>query len=326
MPADMPARQRTPGKLIIPPISKRLLAWQRHHVKVLRESLRDLLAAPLGTTLTVLVLAIALALPAALWLLLDNGRELARHWDSSPQISLYLRDSVSPSQQQALAQQLEQQAGIAQSRTINREQALAEFRALSGYGEALAVLGDNPLPAVIELSLDPLQSPEQMQALHQRLQQLPEVAEAGLDMAWVQRLQAILAMGQRLLLVLGIAFLLAAVLVTGNTLRLSIASRRDEIQIMALTGGTAAFIRRPFLYMGLWYGLAGGVLAWLLVAGLQAWLSGPVDTLNRLYGTQFHLHGLGGDGVFWLLFASALAGQLGAWLAVGRYLRSLAPR
>lgn len=305
--------------------SARLHHWRQHHARVAQESLWRLARQPLSSLMTVAVIAIALALPLGLYALLSNAREAVgglEHREAS--ISLYLHDGVTDTGLNALAEKLLTQPDVARVETLTADQALAEFRQLSGYGDTLDLLGSNPLPPVI--SVTPRKSdPERVAALQKQLAALPEVAEAQADLAWVARLAAILDLGRRLLLTLALGLALAVLLVVGNTIRLAIESRRDEIVIMKLLGATNGFVRRPFLYMGLWTGLAGGLAAGLLVTVTLAWLNIPVTALAQAYQSPFSLSPLTlRDWLAVLAFATTL-GWIGAFVAVGRHLRTMEP-
>ncbi len=305
-------------------LASRLGHWRAHHAREARASLRRLAGAPLSTLLTLLVVALALALPASLYQLLDNARQLTVGWGGQAQISLYLRMEIPAHRLEPLRAELAARPDIAEARLITPAHALDEFRALSGYGEALDLLDSNPLPAVIVITPANIR-PAAVQALRDSLVTLPEAQAADIDLAWVQRLAALLELGQRLLWALAGALAATVLLVIGNTIRLGIEARKDEVNILGLLGATNAFIRRPFLYSGFWTGLFGGILACVAVAAFFFWLQGPVVELARLYQSDFRLEGPGAGGYLGLLALSALLGILGAWLAVGRHLRALAP-
>ncbi len=298
--------------------------WRAHHAREARASLARLLATPLASLMTLLVVALALALPATLSLLLDNARGLIGGWDGQARISLYLRQDLPAAGQQALQQRLAQRRDIERARLITPGEALEEFRQLSGYGNVLGLLDDNPLPPVVVVW--PADGrPAAVSGLRDALAAIPEVDSADIDMAWVQRLAALLAFGERLLLALGLALAATVLLVIGNTIRLGFESRRDEVRVLSLLGATDAFIRRPFLWTGLWTGLAGGLLALLATAAVMLWLGGPVAELAALYQSDFALAGPGAGLVLGLPAGSALLGLAGAWLAVARLLRAMAP-
>lgn len=297
----------------------RLDATLRHHRLSARDALQRLRAAPFSSLLTVLVLAVALSLPAVLYTVIDNLRAMSGSVQGQAQVSLFLKLDTDEKTQRDLAARIGRRADVAQVQVITREQALAEFRAQSGYADALDLVEGNPLPGVIVVQAKDVAGAD---ALRAALADEKSVDIAQLDSAWLQKLSAILAIGERLAQALGLAFVLAVLLVVVNTIRLAVENRRDEILVSRLVGATDGFVRRPFLYTGLWSGLAGGVLAAGLVAGLVFWLDEPVTRLAGLYGSAWQLQGLGLAGSLALVAAGALLGVLGAWLAVGRHLRA----
>lgn len=302
----------------------RLASRVQHHRDSGRRALRELVATPLASLLTLLVMAIALGLPALLQVGLKNLQTLSGHWDDAAQISLFLKPEVELVAAQGLAKRLTAKPGLAALRLIERDAALAEFRQRSGFGEALDQLGANPLPHVLVLT-PAAATPEAAERLLAELKALPEVELAQLDVAWVKRLSAILRLGQRALLVLAAALGLGVLLVTGNTIRLAVQNRREEIEVQKLVGATDAFIRRPFLYSGFFQGALAGALAWGLVAGGLVSLSQPVAELAGLYGTQFQLVGLNLlEGLVLIGLAGAL-GWVGAFHSVGRQLHAIEP-
>lgn len=301
----------------------RMRAALDHHRGSGRDAARRLLANRVTTLMTVLVIAVALSLPAVLYVVLDNLRALSGHYEGQAQISLFLKKEVTAPAQRKLADRLAARPDVSRVQVITREQALDEFRAQSGFAEVLATLEGNPLPGVIVVQPATV---EGAQTLRDELAGEPMVDIAQLDSAWLQKLRALLAIGERLGQALGAAFALVVVLVVVNSIRLGIESRRDEILVVKLVGGTDAFVRRPFLYTGLWLGLAGGAAAVLLVALLVWWLAGPVATLAALYGATYALTGLGLAGAAGLPAAGALLGWAGAWLAAARHLAEVEPR
>ncbi|MBX9913808.1 MAG: permease-like cell division protein FtsX [Pseudomonadaceae bacterium] len=308
-----------------PTFAHLLQAWLENHRASLIDSLRRLLKQPIGSFFTCLVMAIALSLPMGLSLLLSNVERLGGSWQRAAQISLFLQLQASPQEAEQLRAQIAELPEVAAADWISREQALEEFQQQSGLGEALKELPENPLPSVI------LVTPQQvdkvtLEALRQRLAELPKVEQAQLDLVWVERLSAILKLGEHFVFGLSLLLVLALLLVIGNTIRLHIENRRIEIEVIKLVGGTDSYVRRPFLYMGALYGVGAGLLAWLvLVFGLD-WLNAAVVKLAGLYGSDFALGGVPlADGLS-LLLGAVLLGYIGAWLAVARHLNELAPR
>jgi len=305
----------------------RLRSWFDHHRSTAFISWHRLLAEPLQTLMTSLVIAIALALPASLYVAIENLQQISGGIDTSARISLFLQPSTREAAIQPLREQLLTMPEIASVTYISRQQALDEFRVLSGLGDVLEALDDNPLPPV--LLLQPTESLHRnfstANQLVEALQQLPQVDDVRLDMKWLQRLSGILEIGRRLAAGLGIALGLGVLLVVGNTISLAIENRHDEIVVVKLVGGTNAYVRRPFLYSGCWYGACGGLLAWTMIWVGVKWLSGSAGVLAALYQSNFLLRGLGSSGFFWLIIGGGLLGWLGAWLAVDRHLSNTEP-
>jgi cell division transport system permease protein len=314
------ARRQRPRLTSLPGI------WLGHHLQGALASLGRLMRSPLPTVMTVAVIGIALALPAGLYALTRNLERLTDGWEQSAAISLFLRTEVTLEQAEALAQRLRARADLVEVRVVGPEQALDELRAQSGFAEAIEQLEQNPLPAVLVLRpAAKLETPEALDALSEGLAALPEADFARLDSQWVRRFQAIVQLTQRGVLLLAGVLALGVLLVVGNTIRLEIENRRGEIQIMELVGATSGFIRRPFLYIGAWYGLLGGVTAWVFISLVLWLLQGPVTRLAGLYGTDFVLAGLGPAALLTLLGGSIALGLLGSWLSVSRHLAAAEP-
>ncbi|MEN8170456.1 MAG: permease-like cell division protein FtsX [Pseudomonadota bacterium] len=306
------------------------IGWLRNyfarHLQTLVYSLGQLTLKPFATLMTVAVIGIALAMPAGLHVLLKNVQQVLSGWDGAAQLSLFLHHETRESEALTLADRLRARKGIAAVDYISSEQAMSEFQRLSGFGEALSALEDNPLPPVLVVhpALE-LQGPALLQQLRQELADEKAVEIAQLDMQWIKRLYALMDIGKRGVWVLAAMFALGVLLVVGNTIRLAIQNRRDEIIIIKLIGATDTFIRRPFLYTGFWYGLLGGVIAFILIE-LALWLlSGPVNNLASLYSSEFRLANIDLVTAVALLSGGTLLGLFGSWLAVGRHLRAIEP-
>ena len=279
-----------------------------------QNALNTLLKQPLATLMTIFALAIVLALPVGLFAALNNLQQLLGQWRNQAQISLFLHQDATEQDIQQLQKQLQGSTGVVNVRYVGKEAALKTFEKNAGMTAAIKILGENPLPASFIVELNPLsESPAALQAPVQERAPQP-------DLHWVARLQAILALGKRAVWILAIMLAVGAILVMGNTIRLHIAQRRDEIDIASLVGATRAFIRRPFLYQGLIQGAIAGILAWIIIAITIAILQEPVDRLATLYGTRFQLLGLTGLEGLILIIISAILGWLGSRLAVGQHL------
>jgi len=307
-------------------IMTQLRVFGLRHLQVFFYSLGKMSRQPFSTLMTAAVIGIALALPSGLHLILKNAEALSGSWDGATQISLFLKRSITEKEAALLQKRIRRLPDVDKVRFISREEALKEFKQLSGFGDALKALKQNPLPSV--LLIRPTQNannPEGAKKLLTRLEYYPEVDVAQLDMQWVKRLYAILETVRRGVLVVAILLSLAVLLVVGNTIKLAIQNRREEIVVMKLIGGTDAFIRRPFLYSGFWYGMFGAFIAYLMVQISMLTISGPIETLTGLYQHNFDLSGLNFSASFLLFFSGIALGLGGSWLAVGRHLREIEP-
>ncbi|MEJ2454265.1 MAG: permease-like cell division protein FtsX [Candidatus Thiodiazotropha sp.] len=300
--------------------------WLQRHAQVALASLGRLVRNSLSSTMTCAVIGIALALPIGLHVVLNNLQTLSGGWDSGASISLFLKQSVGDDDAGSLAGKLRRHQRIESVELVTKQAALNEFKRRSGFAEALQALDDNPLPALLVIQPKPeYTTAESAQRLVRELELLPEADIVQLDLQWVRRLQAITVIAQRAVVVLATLLGMAVLLIVGNTIRLEIQNRHAEIEITKLIGATNAFIRRPFLYTGFWYGLFGGIIAWILVAVSVTLLKGPVSTLASLYESAFDLSSLDWLNVLTLLGGSALLGLLGSWLAVGKHLSAIEP-
>ena len=301
-------------------------AWLVRHLQVALGSIGHLLRTPLGSLMTVAVIGIALSLPSGLLVLLNNLQQVADQWEGPASISLFLKQEVSDSEAEELARRIEKEQRPAMLQVISRSEALEEFRTHSGFGSVLEVLDENPLPALILVRpRDDQGDPEGAAAMSKRLGELPQVEFAQLDLQWVQRLYGITEIARRGTYLIALLLAAAVLLIVGNTIRLEIQNRREEIAIIKLVGGTNAFVRRPFLYHGFWLGLLGGGLAWLLVRSGTGVLEPSVTRLAELYHSGFRLLAPGLPEIAALLCGGALIGWLGAWVAVGRHIRAIEP-
>lgn len=297
------------------------------HVQALLGSLGRLQRNALATVLTLLVIGLALALPAALGLFITNAQVATGGFSQAIDMSVYLKSDVPLAKAQQLAASARERAGVAQVTVIAADEGLAQFRQYSGFGAALDALKSNPLPDVLHVvPRRDASSAADLESLRRYFAAWPEVDVVQLDTEWVLRFNAILAVLRRLVLIAA-ALLGAGVLaVVGNTIRLEILNRRAEIEVTKLVGGSNAFVRRPFLYTGLLYGLGGAALAWAILEVAVLVLDQPVATLAQLYGSQYALQGPTGQ-VLGALFGGGMAlGWLGAWISAHRHLRSIEPR
>jgi cell division transport system permease protein len=301
-------------------------AYFARHAQTLVGSLGRIVHHPFATLMTMGVVAVALALPLFLNLLLSNVRTATGNWNDAFDLSVYMDKKAGAVRTAAVAKQLRKRDDVAAVRVITADQALAEFRDDSGFGKALDALSDNPLPDTLVVTPTPAAStPQGTAALKGAIAALADVQAVQLDTEWVNRLHAMLDVLRRVVLLTGGLLGAGVVLIVGNTIRLDILNRRAEIEVMKLVGASDGFARRPFLYSGIWYGLGGGLMALILVAVAVAVLARPVESLAKLYGSQFHLRGLGFTTGAQLLGLAAGLAWLGSWLAATRHIRDIEP-
>lgn len=315
------AEAQTRDRMRAPSAPRRLA---RQHARDLVDSLGRIWRAPVTSLLTASVIGITLVLPAALHLVFENLDALSYRWEGAVRASLFLAEDLDEAGGRRLAERIAARDGVAAADYISRAAALAEFRELSGLGPALDALEENPLPAVIVVH--PANGDaEGIARLVDALAAEPGVARAQLDQDWLRRLYAMLDVAERGVTVLAVLLAFAVLFIVGNTIRLDIENRRAEIEVMKLVGAPDAFIRRPFLYGGFWYGLGGGLLAWLLLALCLIALAGPVRELAGLYGSDAELRGLGARGSLLLIGAGVALGWLGSAVTVSHRLRAIEP-
>lgn len=297
-----------------------------NHRKVLRSTLRAQRKAPLASLFTCSVIGVALVLPVLLALLLNNLQAVNLGWDGSAQITLFFVDETDEQTASAWAQQLEKRANITAVTFIDRDRALAEFTTAMDMASTLDYLDENPLPhSAIVTPHSSLKSLADLQALEQQLAQTDLIDSSVLDVLWLQRLQALTAFMERSVWLIATMLALAVILILGNTIRLAIESRREEIIVLKLVGGTNAFVCRPFLYLGCFFGLGGSVIAILLAQLVMSLLNAPIRALAQSYQSQYELSGLTFESTLFVLLMGVLLGWVGAWLAVRRHLSDIEP-
>lgn len=302
------------------------------HLQVLFGTCGRMCKAPLPTLMTLIMLGIAIALPLMLYKIVDSLAEVAAQWRERPRISLFLNlaDANLNSQQIdeyaiEFARRLLQIPAIDDIEYISPSAALTEFKRVSGFGAALEHLPENPLPPLLVVYPHPTQEFAYLQQLFAQLSAMAEVDSASLDQAWVQRLTAILALFERGVLMLSLLMAVGVMLIIGNTVRLGVVNRSDEIEIIDQLGGTRAFIRRPFLYLGVLQGMFGALCA-AVIGNLGLYLLGkPVATLAALYDSSFNLGGFGVVPIATVVLLAAVLGGLSARITVGWRLYRLIP-
>lgn len=297
-------------------------AWRQQHRHSVRASLARIASKPVGLTLTVLVLGVALALPLLFWVVIDNARGLSSGLREAGQVTVFLKPSVDDRDATRYAEQLRGNPGVADVTLRTPAQGLDEFRSLSGFGDALNALDGNPLPSVLVVTPQVIATGTAMTArdatLVATLRGDTRVDLVQYDVEWRGRLAAILGFGTMALNALALLLGVAGLLIIGNTIRVDVQSRLDEIEVMQLIGASSGFIRRPFLYAGGWYGLFGGIAAVLIVIAIEVAVAPSLNQLLTSYSHRFEVHGLGPLVALAIIIGSAALGWIGAWLATAR--------
>ena len=295
------------------------------HIIVLRTALHRIFASRLGGFFNILVIGIALSLPAGMYVLLQNVQGLVTQLSGTPQISLFLSMDAKTDDIDRLRRQLAQHPAIARVEFVARADALAQLKQSTGLADVIGGLQQNPLPDAFVVYPKPGEAQE-LEALRNELAKLSRVQQAQLDSAWAYKLEALLKFGRIVALILAGLLSLALVAITFNTIRLQILTQSSEIEVSKLIGATNGFIRRPFLYFGAAQGLLGGIMAWFIITISLVLLNHQLKALSQLYASQFMLHPMSfGDSISLLLFSMYL-GWLGAWLSVARHLSQIEPR
>jgi len=307
-----------------PAVTNAISAYFLHHLQSLVFSLGKIYQAPATTIMTVAVIGITLSLPGGFYLFLKNIDAMAGDLRSSSQISLYLDLDLDEKRARAVAKDIRSMRQVETTRFISRDHSLEEFRQNSGFGKSIDALSSNPLPHTIVVEPGAADTFE-IRNLVKKLQSIPQVAIAKLDTEWLERLYTIIEIAKRSVIIITILFASAVLLIIGNTIRLDIQNRYQEIIVTKLIGATDAFIRRPFLYGGLWYGLLGGLLSWLIVEIGYLAISGPLARLNLLYQSELTLITFSLHDFIILITSSTLLGLTGSWIAVARHLNQIEP-
>ncbi|MDH4108477.1 MAG: permease-like cell division protein FtsX [Gammaproteobacteria bacterium] len=306
--------------------SSPLTIWLSRHASNCLGALGRIARQPFASFLTILVIAVTLALPASMHLVIKNARSVSGGWDSALDFSLYLKPGVTRTQAERLADIIEQRADVETVTLIPADEALAEFKAQSGFGAALDHLAENPLPHTLVVRPGSAMTGLSVTLLNEELANLPETDFVQVDTEWVQRFLVILDMLQRAITIGSLLLGAAIIVIIGNTIRLDIQNRREEIEVTKLIGASNAFVRRPFLYSGLWYGLGGGTLALILVGYGVYMLDAPAGRLAGLYNSAYRLLSLDLRESLAIIGTGVLLGLVGSWLAVARHLRRIEPR
>lgn len=300
--------------------------WREQWRYAWLNTLADMLRQPLATLLTVAVIAISITLPSLCYIVWKNVSQAAQQWYPTPQLTIYLDKSLDEKGAEQTVAGLKQLDGVKSVNYLSREEAMIEFRNWSGFGTALDLLEENPLPAVaiITPKID-FQNSQSLINLRNKVGQLAGIEDVRMDDSWFTRLAALTGLIGQIAMVIGILMIMAVFLVIGNSIRLNIFARRDTINVMKLIGATDGFIMRPFLNSGIILGFFGALLSLILSALLVWQLTGIVTQVAGVFGTTFHIQGFLWDEVLLVILIAATIGWLAAWLATAQHLRRFTP-
>ena len=322
------APNRSASRAKMPDKAKALRGgWREQWRYAWVNTLADMMRQPLATLLTVMVIAISLTLPSVCYLVYKNVSEAASQWYPTPQLTVYLDKALDDDAAEQVMTLLKGEEGVDKVNYLSREEALGEFRNWSGFGGALDMLEENPLPAVAIITPKMnFESSDTLNTLRDRVAAVKGVDEVRMDDSWFARLAALTGLVGQVAAMIGILMIVAVFLVIGNSVRLSIFSRRDTINVMKLIGATDGFILRPFLNGGALLGFSGAILSLILSQAMVWQLGSAVAKVASVFGTTFALHGLGWDECLLLVLVSAMIGWIAAWLATVQHLRRFTPQ
>lgn len=306
---------------------QKLLMFFSDNIRQSIASLGELSRTPLASFMTMAVLGLSITLPSALYVVVKNLDRVSADWQQASEVSIFLKDNIATSDIDRLIKRLNTWPEIERLEYLSADDALAEFTSSSGFGDALQYLDSNPLPNVILVyPKERHAQPASAKALLNRLLREREVDIGKLDIEWLERLHAVVSIARELVYLVASLLFLSVILTIGNTIRLNIFNKRDEILVMKLVGATDSFIQRPFLYTGFWYGLLGGLVAWFTVALMLWWMGARVSNVVTLYNQSFQLSGLDFSVMMSMLGISTTLGLAGSFLSVRRYVSQIEPR
>ncbi|GAB2990914.1 permease-like cell division protein FtsX [Psychrosphaera aestuarii] len=319
------SEQSGASKQKIVPIQRFIFFWV-NNIRQIVTSLGEIWRTPIASVMTILVMGLSLTLPATLHIIVKNVQSINVQWDSASEISLFLHEDLSEQQISSAIRRIGAYDEVESLRYISKDDALVEFKKLSGFGQALDYLKSNPLPASLIVTPQPqYRQAQPAKSLLYKLQKEREVDFGKLDIDWLARLNAIVSMLEESVITVAILLLVSVVLIIGNTIRLSIISRREEIEVMKLVGATESFIQRPFVYTGIWYGLMGGLVAFIVLTFVVWWMQSALVDISGLYMSDFEIQGLTFSEFLMLLLLASGLGFSGAYWSVHRHIKEIEP-
>ena len=305
----------------------RVSAVVSQHFQQIFSSFTTLWKTPFSTLMTIFVLGLALSLPSVFHVLYKNAERVASQWDGASEISLFLNKDITEPNVQVLINKLALYTDIDSVTYISSHQALKEFKEMSSFSTALDHLEENPLPAVlVVVPVKEAMTSAGSKLLVAKLQREKGIDLVRVDLDWIEKLQAIFTLLVDIVIAIAALLLISVLLIVSNTIRLNILNHRDEIEVLKLVGATNSFIQRPYLYAGAWYGLLGGIIAWLLTLGMVTWLQSGLMSLMGLYQLQFEVSLLNLEEVAILLMLATALGFIASYISVKQYLVKIEPQ
>lgn len=307
-------------------IFNRFVAFWVQNLRQIITSIGEIWRTPVASAMTIAVMGLSLTLPATLHIIVKNVQSINLEWDSAAEISLFLHDDLSEQQVASAMRRIQAYDEVEKLVFISKEDAIREFKQESGFGQALQYLETNPLPA--SLIVTPLKQYRHAEAAKQLLLKLEkerEIEFGKLDIDWLTRLNAIVTMLEEAVITVAVLLMVSVVLIIGNTIRLSIISRREEIEVMKLVGATEGFIQRPFVYTGIWYGIMGGLVAFIVVSFVIWWMQSALVDISGLYMADFTIEGLTFSEFIMLMLLASGLGFSGSFWSVHRHIKEIEP-
>ena len=305
--------------------SSGLGSWIFHHRLSAAESLSKVLSKPFASIMIWFLVGIALAFPIGGGLLFKSAAMLTNKVAYHPSLTVFFDEGVTEEKGRQIAEEIKMRDYVEDVEFLTADAALIELGTEIGFDDLLTELETNPIPATLFLTLDSHLSFKGSEKLRSELLAIPEIFNVIIDHAWLERLKAFLATGYKIVLLITISLGLASVFVISNMVRMAIESRREEIVVIKLVGGSNAFIRRPFLYTGLWYGFGGGILASIQLALAEFFLSSQIRVLLVSYKIDFVFASLGVIEAVNIAVLGGLLGIIGAWGAAIRHVPLIEP-
>lgn len=294
--------------------------WWVHQWRSIAQAIGQMLRMPFTSLITIVVIAITMALPLSCMVLLLNGQQWQPDWSKQSQISIYLKSGVSNEAGMRLSNAIINQNDVLQSRYISPEEGMKTFKERTGLGNALDDLSDNPLPGVVVITPKRDLNDKQLDAMKERLSNDPLVESVKMDLQWVKRLHALLALGQKSTMWLALLLTFGVLLIIGNIIISTLQYYRHDIHVYLLLGASHYFIRQPFMMMGALYGMLGSIGAWMLVSLGVHYLRPSVEYLAAQYQMTYEIINISIPQGVLLVLLGALLGLIASRLTVLRYL------